>query len=132
MSEQENIQHTRDIYAAFGRGDVAAIMQALTDDIDWVIPGPSELPHAGTRHGKQAVQEWFGVFAQTVEYHRFEPYDFIAQGDKVVALIHVEGTMRHSHGTLAMDEANVLTFRDGKLARFQTFEDTAANMTAFR
>lgn len=132
MSEQDNVQQAKDAYAAFARGDIAAVVQAAADDIEWIIPGPSDLPSAGTVRGKQALQEWFGTLGQTVEYQRFEPYEFIAQGDKVVVLLHAAGTVRQNNRAFTDELAHVLTYRDGKLVRFHAFSDTAATVAAFR
>ena len=35
MSQQDNIQIVKEIYDAVGRGDVDAILERVTDDVDW-------------------------------------------------------------------------------------------------
>ena len=35
MSADTNIKTIAQVYEAFGRGDVAAILDAVTDDVDW-------------------------------------------------------------------------------------------------
>ena len=35
MSADANIKTIMSVYEAFGRGDVAAILDAVTDDVDW-------------------------------------------------------------------------------------------------
>lgn len=132
MSEQENTQTITGLYAAFGRGDMPAVLEALADDVEWVIPGPSDVPMACTRRGKQAVQAWFGTVADTLEFHVFEPREPIAQGDKVVALIYAETTARRTGRKIAGPEAHVWTCRDGKIARHQAFQDTRAIAAAYR
>jgi ketosteroid isomerase-like protein len=132
VSEQDNVQQAKDAYAAFGRGDIAGVMRDMSDDVEWIIPGPADLPNAGTFRGKQAVQTWFGGLAQTLDFKRFEPYEFIAQGDRVVVLIRQEATVRQNNRTVKDELAQVLTYRNGKLARFQSFYDTAASLAAFR
>src|SRR5260370_18470233 len=99
-------------------------MRDMSDDVEWVIPGPADLPNAGTFRGKQAVQTWFGGLAQTLDFQRFEPYEFIAQGDKVVVLIRQEATVRQNSRTVKAELAQVLTYRTGKLARFHSFYST--------
>lgn len=128
----DNMQQTKENYAAFGRGDIAAIMQTLADDVEWVVPGTVDVPTAGTYRGKMAVQEWFGTVQQTVEFHQFEPYEFIGQGDKAVVLVHVTALVRRTGQTYMSEDAHVVTWRNGKLARFQVFTDTAATAAAFR
>lgn len=69
--------------------------------------------------------------SQTVSLQRFEPYAFIAQGDAVVTLLHVEGTVLATGRTYSTEDAQVATYRDGKLVRFCVYSDTAATAAAF-
>ena len=99
----------------------------MADDIEWVHPGdPSENPNGGTFRGKEAVLGWFGGLGSTTDFTKFEPREFIAQNDKVVSLVDVEATVRGTGRSFVDSEAHLWTFRDGKLARFQIFLDTAA------
>jgi ketosteroid isomerase-like protein len=132
MSAEENVQTAKDGYAAFGREDLPGILELLTDDIEWVNPGPPDvIPGAGKHVGKDAVAGFFGTLAQSTDFQAFEPREFIAQGDKVVALIHSEATARSTGRKFVDHEAHVWTFRDGKVAHFQVFQDTAALVAAF-
>ena len=127
MSAEENTRLAQSAYEAFGRGDVPALAELMADDIEWVDPGdPDENPLAGTYRGKEEVLGWFAKVAEQVDFSAFEPRDFIAQGDKVVSLVYVEATVRSTGRSMVQDEAHVWTFRDGKVARFQIYLDTAA------
>src|SRR6185312_700685 len=96
MVEQENTQRAKEFLAASLRGDVPSILESLADDIEWVVPGPSDLPWTGTFTGKQAVVSWLGGLHDIAAFQVFEPREFIAQGDKVVALVYAEyTTQRH-------------------------------------
>jgi ketosteroid isomerase-like protein len=133
VSAEENIRLAQSAYEAFGRGDMAALAAVMADDIEWVDPGdPSENPNAGTFKGKEAVLGWFAGLAASTDFQKFEPREFIAQNDKVVSLVYVEATARETGRAFAGDEAHVWTFRDGKLARFDIFLDTAAAAAAYR
>ncbi|HEY1333287.1 MAG TPA: nuclear transport factor 2 family protein [Myxococcaceae bacterium] len=133
MSAEENTRLAQSAYEAFGRGDMPALAELMADDIEWVDPGdPSESPLAGTYRGKDEVLGWFGKLAEDVDFSTFDPTDFIAQGDKVVSLVRVEATVRSTGRPLVNDEAHVWTFREGKLARFQIYLDTAASAAAHR
>lgn len=132
MAEQENVQVVQGIYGAFGRGDIDAFMDAVTDDIEWVIPGPSDLPFAGTFRGKAGLQKWLGKTMENLQFRVFEPREFIAQGDKVVVLIHSEVAFPRTGRDIAGSEVHVWTVRDGKAARQQSYEDTAAMVDAYR
>lgn len=132
MSEQENLQRVQAGYAAFGRGDIPAFMEALTEDVEWVLPGPADVPLFGTFRGKAGVQEWLGTMGEHVQFRAFEPLEFIAQGDTVVVLLHAESTITRNNREVVSDGAHVLTVRDGKIARFVGYDNTAAIADAYR
>ena len=96
-------------------------------------PGdPADDPNTGTFKGKDAVLGWFGDLAATLDFTMFEPREFIAQDDKVVSPVYAEATARDTGRALVDHEAHVSTFRDGKIARFQNYQDTAAAAAAHR
>ena len=133
MTAAANTQLAQDAYAAFGRGDMPALAEIMADDIEWVNPGdPSDDALAGTYRGKDDVLGWFGKLAETLDFQTFEPREFIAQGDKVVSLVYAEATARSTGRSFVQDEAHVWTFRDGKLAHFQIYLDTATAAAAQR
>ena len=96
MSRETNLQKTQELYAAFGRGDIATILAAMDPAMVWVNPGPSELArYFGTHTGPQTIaQNVFAFLGETFEIHAFEPHTFIADGDYVVALVRMDSTVR--------------------------------------
>ena len=133
MSAEENTRLVQSAYEAFGRGDMAALAEVMADDIEWVNPGDPDVdPNAGTFEGKEAVLGWFGGLASTLDFTTFDPREFIAQNDKVVSLVYSEATARDTGRAFVNHEAHVWTFRDGKVARFQNYQDTAAAVAAHR
>ena len=60
MSADANIKTIAQAYEAFGRGDVAAILDMVTDDVDWAAEAASDgAPWYGVRRGKDAVAAFF-------------------------------------------------------------------------
>src|SRR5687767_2467699 len=132
MGEAENTKVVQEAYAAFGRGDVPAILNALDDDVSWTAvygSGP-QVPQGGERRGKAAVGEFFKQLASAVTFSRFEPREFVATGDNVVALGHYTGTTSIGK-SVDLDFAMVFTLRNGKVVRFQEFTDVAAINAAY-
>jgi ketosteroid isomerase-like protein len=79
VSAEENTRVVQSAYEAFGRGDMVALAEVMTDDIEWVYPGdPDDDPNAGTFRGKEAVLGWFSGVASTLDYTtklaRFQSY----------------------------------------------------------
>lgn len=115
MSASENKAATQAAYRAFGAGDLEGAMKDMAEDIEWIEPGDSVI--GGTYRGKDEVARLFMTLAS--KSFRTEPQHFIAEGDHVVVL-----TRTTADGQSA-DQADVLTFRGDKLAKFQTVGDTA-------
>ena len=82
-----NVAHVQNLYAAFGRGDVAGILAGLTADVDWQTVGrPKDFPTLGPRKGSAQVQEFFKLVAEHEDFSDFTPREFHAADDKVFVL----------------------------------------------
>jgi uncharacterized protein len=130
MSDKTNTDVVQQAYAAFGQGDIPALLNLLTDDVEWSLPGPSVIPWAGTRHGHEGVTEFFSMLGETLEFEQFEPREFVAQGDTVVVLGHERSLVKPTGRMFEQEWAHVYTLRDGKIAEGRFIEDTAAQVVA--
>lgn len=132
MQEAQNVGIVQAAYAAFGAGDIKTLLTYMADDIVWngVYGAGSHVPTAGERRGKLAVAEFFKQVADNVSFSRFEPKEFIATGDKVVALGHYTATTPMKK-PFDSDFAMVFTLRDGKVTQFQEFCNSAAVNEAY-
>jgi len=132
MQEAQNTKVVQDAYAAFGRSDIPTLLTYLADDIVWagVYGAASHVPTSGERRGKAAVAEFFKQVAEHVQFNQFEPKEFVASGDKVVALGHYAATTSVKK-TFESDFAMVFTLRNGKVTHFQEFCDSAAINAAY-
>jgi hypothetical protein len=133
MSEADNTKIVQNAYAAFGRGDVPAMLADMSEDIDWhgVIGVGPNVPTGGPRRGKQQVGLFFKQVGDTVNFTKFEPQEFLAHGDTVVALGHYTGTVKTSGRTFSLDWVMVFTFHAGKVVRFREYTDGAAVTAAY-
>jgi ketosteroid isomerase-like protein len=132
MDEAQNTNVVQDAYAAFGRGDIQTLLTYFADDIVWnaVYGTGSHVPTSGERRGKAAVAEFFKQVSENVNFSRFEPKEFIATGDKVVALGHYTATTPIKK-SFDSDFAMVFTLRNGKVTHFQEFCNSAAINAAY-
>ncbi len=130
MNEKENTELIRSMYAAFGKGNLPAILNSVTDDVDWQTLGPQEIPQAGPHRGRDQVAKFFEKIAQNYDIQQFEPREYVAQGDKVVALGYYRGLVRATGRAYESEFAMVFNFRNGKVARFREYADTAAILAA--
>jgi ketosteroid isomerase-like protein len=58
MSANENIQIAQKTYADFGRGDIAAVLNAVDENVEWVTPDIGQAP-GGTYRGRAEVAKFF-------------------------------------------------------------------------
>ena len=121
MPTEANIEAARASYEAFAAGDMAHVMDAFSDDIEWVQPGHA--PVSGVHRGKAAVIALFATLLQKGLAVR--PLAFFGDGERVVVVTNV---------TLAgeqADEVDLLTFRHGRVAHVQHIGDTMMLQRAF-
>ncbi len=123
MSEKDNVARVTQLYEAFSRGDIAYILDQLTDDVRWVTHLDPVVPWAGTFPGKQAVPQFFQSIATHIEITAFTPKELIAQRDTVVSLGDVAYRSR-SHGTAAVSSwVFIWKLREGRVYSYEQFHD---------
>jgi ketosteroid isomerase-like protein len=99
-------------------------------DTDCEVVFPPEVPEPGPFHGHAELRQWAEGFLAAWESHRAEVVEVIESGDKVVAVLHLVG--RGIGSGIEMDEtdAHVLAFRDGKITRWQNFNERSDALEA--
>src|SRR5437879_9440993 len=108
MSEQNPVQIVKEAYAAFSRNDIPSIINLMAEDGSWYLPEPQTVvPFVGRRKGKTEVNQFFSTLADVQDVERFEPQEFIAQGDKVVALGNYKWRVKATARTYESEFAHV-------------------------
>ena len=128
-----NADVVRDLYGAFGRGDVAAIQVHLAEDVEWEYGVSSTtVPWLQPLRGRDAVPRFFEALMGAVELHRFDVKELLEGDELVVAMIDIEFTVRATgRRVVEEDEAHVWRFADGKVVRFRHRADTHQQQLAF-
>ena len=131
MTCKETVQQ---MYAAFGRGDVPAILERLAPDVEWEYDAsPTEVPWLQPRTGRAGAAEFFASL-ENLEFHRFEPKAILEEGSTVVALIDVDVTIRKTGLRVQeIDEVHIWHFGDdGLVTRFRHRADTLKHLRAWQ
>jgi ketosteroid isomerase-like protein len=124
VDEQANVQVVEGMFSALARGDIAGVLDRLSDDIEWRIARPSELPYAGIHRGRDEVARFFQTFGREAEFEIFEPWEYIAKRNKVVVLGHERQRIKATGRVVETDWAMVFALRDGRITRFRNFVDS--------
>ena len=130
MSEQANERTVRNLYDAFGRGDIPTILNMLADDVDWYDPGPAAVTHAGRYRGREDVLRFFSRIAESLAIETFQPTEFIVQGDRVIVLGSIRAKAKQTGLVYDNEWAMSWTLRDGRVTKWQIYEDTARELAA--
>ncbi len=128
MSPEDNVDTVKSLFAAFGRGDLAAVIEAHAEDVDSQAPvsrTACALPWAGSRHGREEVRDYFRQIVQTVRPEPFEDVVFTASGDRVIVEGHNKGKVLASGKVYEHDWVMIFTIRDGQIVRFRDYYDPA-------
>jgi ketosteroid isomerase-like protein len=123
--QQENLNIVSEIYDAVGRGDVAAILARVTDDVDWAAEAASHAaPWYGQRTGQDGVGSFFRDIAESIEITEFTPHAFAAGQDDVHLLVRWTYRSLVTGRQASMTMHHYWRIRDGKIAYFRGAEDT--------
>lgn len=120
-----NVDIVKGLYAAFGRGDVAAVLGAFDTGISWREADGFLYADGNPYIGPQAVAQ--GVFQRivtNVEGFNLSVENVIDGGDTVVAEGRYRGTMKSTGTAVDAQFAHVWQLREGKVVRFQQYTDT--------
>ena len=115
MAGEENLEKAQKAYKAFSEGDAEGAMEHMADDVEWTTPGNSAV--SGTIKGKEKVGEFWGKLAE--KNFSTSPQYWFADDERVVVLTRISVDGQEA------DQADVATYRDGKLVKFQSAGDTA-------
>ena len=132
MSEQANLEIMQEAYAAFGRGDIPAVLSVQDPDTELEIAGPKDIPWAGRFRGHEGAMKYFGLIEAEAEIDAFEPRTFLAQGDKVVVLGYEKLRSKRTGRSYETHWVHAFTLVNGKVINFREYCDTAAVAAAFR
>jgi uncharacterized protein len=123
------------IYEAFGRGDVAAILSHLSEDVTWDVTEEPWTPHAARvpwllpRRGHAEVAEFFAI-AGAWKYERFEVLDLLVSDTQVAAEVRLVADLPNGN---RLDEIvmHLWTFgENGSVIALRRMLDTAAHIAA--
>ena len=131
-----NAQTVQEIYEAFGRGDVPAVLERLAEDVQWESWGENTAQQAGVpwfepRQGREGVSRFFEMVGGW-EIREFSVLAIMEGGNKVAAEI-VMDAVPAGWEAYRDEEIHLWDFNDeGLVTRLRHYTDTAKHMKAAR
>jgi ketosteroid isomerase-like protein len=122
------------IYEAFGRGDIPAVLDRLSDDVRWEhwsawTPHAAGVPWLTPRQGRSGAAEFFQIVG-TWKILDFLVLDILVGERQVCSLIEIEAVLPDG-ARFRDEELHLWTFDDaGQVTRFRHYVDTAKHIKA--
>jgi ketosteroid isomerase-like protein len=129
-----HIDTVKKIYAAFGQGNVPAILEHVAENVDWNNQGTAgwELPWHGNFSGRRNVPNFFVAVGHFLDIPVFEPKDFLQTDNLVAVRLRLEMIVKKTGKKVSFDAIHFWTFDvNGKVCAYRHFNDTAAELKAW-
>ena len=117
---QENVELFREGAEAIGRGDVEAVLDAVSEDIVWIAARSAV---EGAYHGREGMRRFLADNAENFEL--FEPHfeELRDLGDRVLGIGRFRIRARGSGVETDFPVAGIATYREGKLVKWEDFRE---------
>jgi len=116
----------QEIYQAFGRGDIATILDSLASEVVWEIEGPASVSFTGVRHGVSGAAEFFLAIRKDHANPKLTIDEYIASGDTVAPFGRYQATMKATGKVADTPIAHYWKVRDNKVVRYVGFINSGA------
>jgi ketosteroid isomerase-like protein len=123
----DNVQLLKNLYDAFGRGDIATVLGTMSPQIKWhEAEGNPYRPSGEPWIGPDAVlNNLFMKLGAEWDGFAVHPRQFHDAGDSVIVEGRYSGTYKATGRSADMQFCHVWDLSDGKVTRFQQHVDTA-------
>lgn len=126
MTPEQTQEILDQYYAALKAGDRDALRNLLSPDMQVDYYGPDGLmPWGGRWSGIDAYFDFLDQVAGNLTIDVVEPQQSIVADGVAVIVLNGTWTVRQTGRQVSATVANIFTFADGRIARYQVFNDTA-------
>ncbi len=123
----DNVSIVKKLYDAFGRGDMPSVLSAMSPDIKWhEAESNPYMPSGEAWVGPDAVlNNLFMRLGAEWDGFSVHPKSFYGAGGSVIVEGRYTGTYKPTGKGMDVQVCHIWDVKDGKLARFQQYVDTA-------
>jgi ketosteroid isomerase-like protein len=110
----------RAVYVDFARGNFAAILPLLDPEVEWRWTSDQmgltgDLVYRGVEDVSRAMASWLGTW----DSFAVEAEEFIESEDRVIVLTRLRARAKGSSADIESLQADIYTFRHGKIVRIE-------------
>ena len=111
------------MFTAFGQGDVEKFVETVSGDTVWIYHGTQVIPK-GVFEGKEGARKFITNILSQTEIIRFEPQQFICDGQMVVVLGQEHQRVKRSGRELKQKWVQIYTVENDLITRMEEFATT--------
>jgi ketosteroid isomerase-like protein len=123
----DNVSLLKNLYGAFGRGDIPSVLAAMSADIEWhQAENNPYMPSGEAWVGPDSVlKNLFMRLGTEWDDFAVHPRSFHDAGGSVIVEARYSGTYKSTGKSTDVQVCHVWDIKDGKVTRFQQYVDTA-------
>jgi ketosteroid isomerase-like protein len=126
MTRDQMLKVIGEGYAARMRGDVDGILAAFTPDAKFTLnAAPPQACVAVDTKGCDGMRAALGELVDAFEFQKLDIVDSVVEGSKAAIRIRFTVRSRATGRTAVTESLDLIEFRDGKVASYTQFFDTA-------
>lgn len=122
----------QEMLTAFGKGDLEALKQTLSEDTVWVYYGVDGIPYNGTYQGKDGVVRFITNIIANVDILDFQVSQIVADQNTVVVLGSEKQKIKSNNEVLEQKWVQVYTVENNLITRLDEFANTAFALKLFQ
>ena len=125
---QENVERIRTAFAGTTAGDFSYLPDIIDDHCEFLLP--PTFPGTQATRGPEGFLSVVKEFEEAFEEIRYEPQEFLDQGDRLFVAVRTVGRAKHTGIAIDGVLCWVYTFRDRLVVKMEAFLDRAAALEA--
>lgn len=122
----------QEMLTAFGKGDMEALKQTLSDDTIWVYHGTDGIPYNGTYQGKDGAVKFITNIMTNVDVLDFQVSKIVADQNTVIVLGSEKQKIKSNSEVLEQKWVQVYTVENDLITRLDEFANTAFSLQLFQ
>jgi ketosteroid isomerase-like protein len=137
LMSDRNLAVVTQIFERFSAGDMPGLLSFQSDEIVWDYRSENftegmDNPLNNLWKGKTGITQFLNTLLTTQEVIEFEPRDFFANEDQVVAIGHSHWKVIETGKEWASDFAMVFTLKEGLVTHWRPIFDYTAERIAYQ
>lgn len=129
---KQALKIVQEMLTAFGKGDLEALKQTLSEDTVWIYHGVEGIPYSGIYEGKDGVVRFITNIVSHVDILDFQVANIVADQNTVIVLGSEKHKIKNNQEVYEQKWVQVYTVENNLITRLDEFANTAYSFPLFQ